>query len=134
MASGNTDTRPLSPHLQVWRWHPTMLSSILHRVSGIGNYLGALALTAWLVMLATGTEGSVAFLFDGPMLWLTRIGLILLTWSVSFHFLNGIRHLFWDAGVGFDPKASNMRSVLIIAFSFILPAILWGIALTRGAS
>jgi len=134
MASGNTDTRPLSPHLQVWRWHPTMLSSILHRVSGIGNYLGALALTAWLVMLATGTEGSVAFLFDGPMLWLTRIGLILLTWSVSFHFLNGIRHLFWDAGVGFDPKASNMRSVLIIAFSFILPAILWGIALTGGAS
>ena len=134
MASGNTDTRPLSPHLQVWRWHPTMLSSILHRVSGIGNYLGALALTIWLVMLATGTEGSVAFLFDGPMLWVTRFGLILLTWSVSFHFLNGIRHLFWDAGMGFDPKASNMRSVLIIVFSFVLPAILWGLALTGGAS
>lgn len=134
MASGNTDTRPLSPHLQVWRWHPTMLSSILHRVSGIGNYLGALALTVWLVMLATGTEGSVAFLFDGPMLWVTRFGLILLTWSVSFHFLNGIRHLVWDAGKGFDPKGSNQRSVLIIVFSFVLPALLWGFALTGGTS
>ncbi|GJL96808.1 MAG: succinate dehydrogenase, cytochrome b556 subunit [Hyphobacterium sp.] len=134
MASGNTDTRPLSPHLQVWRWHPTMLSSILHRVSGIGNYLGAIALTAWLVMLATGTEGSVAFLFNGPMEWVTRIGLILLTWSVSFHFLNGLRHLAWDAGKGFDPKGSNQRSILIIIGSIILPAILWFFLLTGGAS
>jgi succinate dehydrogenase / fumarate reductase cytochrome b subunit len=134
MASGNTDTRPLSPHLQVWRWHPTMLSSILHRVSGIGNYLGAVALTGWLVMLATGTEGSVAFLFDGPMEWVTRIGLILLTWSVSFHFLNGLRHLVWDAGRGFDPKGSNQRSILIIIGSIILPIILWFFLLTGGAS
>jgi len=134
MASGNTDTRPLSPHLQVWRWHPTMLSSILHRVSGIGNYLGAIALTVWLVMLATGTENSVAFLFEGPMEWVTRIGLILLTWSVSFHFLNGIRHLVWDAGKGFDPKGSNQRSVLIIIGSILLPALLWFLLLSGGAS
>lgn len=134
MASGNTDTRPLSPHLQVWRWHPTMLSSILHRVSGIGNYLGAIALTVWLVLLATGAESSVEILTTGSLAWLTRIGLILLTWSVSFHFLNGIRHLAWDAGKGFDPKGSNRRSVLIIVFSFVLPALLWGVALTGGAS
>jgi len=134
MANGNSDTRPLSPHLQVWRWHPTMLSSILHRVSGIGNYLGAIALTAWLVMLATGTEGCIAFLFAGPMEWVTRIGLILLTWSISFHFLNGLRHLAWDAGKGFDPKGSNQRSVMIIAGSIILPAILWFFLLTGGVS
>ena len=134
MASGNTDTRPLSPHLQVWRWHPTMLSSILHRVSGIGNYLGAIALTIWLVLLATAAEGAVEILTTGSLAWLTRIGLILLTWSASYHFLNGLRHLIWDAGKGFDPKGSNQRSVIIIALSFVLPAVIWFFALTGGAS
>lgn len=134
MASGNTESRPLSPHLSVWRWHPTMLSSILHRASGIVNYLGAVALTVWLVLLASGAEGSVEILTTGSLLWLTRIGLILLTWSVSYHFFNGIRHLCWDKGWGFDPKGSNRRSVLIIFSAFIPTAVIWGLVLTGGAS
>ncbi|PIW31685.1 MAG: succinate dehydrogenase, cytochrome b556 subunit [Rhodobacterales bacterium CG15_BIG_FIL_POST_REV_8_21_14_020_59_13] len=134
MASGNTESRPLSPHLSMWRWHPTMLSSILHRVSGIVNYLGAVALTVWLVLLASGAEGGVEILTTGSLAWLTRIGLILLTWSASYHFLNGIRHLCWDMGWGFDPKGSNRRSVLIIFAAFIPTGVIWGLALTGGAS
>ncbi|WP_420430608.1 succinate dehydrogenase, cytochrome b556 subunit [Hyphobacterium sp.] len=134
MASGTTDTRPLSPHLQVWRWHATMLSSILHRTSGIINYIGAVALTVWLVLLATDSEGAVAILTTGALSWLTTIGLIVLTWSVTYHLFNGLRHLAWDAGRGFDPQGSNLRSTLIIGGSFVPPAIIWFFALTGGAS
>lgn len=130
----NTHTRPIAPHLSVWRWHATMLSSILHRFSGIGNYLGAVALVIWLVLLATGSEGAVGFLFEGMMAWVTRTGLILLTWSVSYHWFNGLRHLAWDGGAGFDPEGSNLRSVIIIALSVIATAAIWTAALLGGAS
>ncbi|WP_421784910.1 succinate dehydrogenase, cytochrome b556 subunit [Hyphobacterium sp.] len=134
MASGTTDTRPLSPHLSVWRWHATMLSSILHRVSGIINYIGAVVLTVWLVLLATGSEGAVEILTTGSLAWLTTIGLIVLTWSVTYHFFNGLRHLAWDAGKGFDPAGSNLRSTIIIGASVVPPAVIWFFALTGGAS
>ncbi len=134
MASGTSDTRPLSPHLSVWRWHATMLSSILHRFSGIVNYLGAVALTVWLVLLATGAEGAISIFTTGSLSWLTTIGLIVLTWSASYHLLNGIRHLAWDIGKGFDPAGSNMRSILIIVLSFVPPALIWFLALSGGAS
>tara|TARA_R110000868_G_scaffold53928_1_gene169141 strand:+ start:27051 stop:27413 length:363 start_codon:yes stop_codon:yes gene_type:complete len=115
----------MSPHLQVWRWHATMASSILHRATGIGNYIGSVAIAVWLVLLAFGAEGSIAFLFEGPMAWVTRFGLVLLTYSVSYHWLNGLRHLVWDFGKGFDPKGSNFRSVAIIILAVIPTVALW---------
>ena len=125
MASDWSDPRPLSPHLQVWRWHATMASSILHRVTGMALTFGAAALAIWLVLLAFGAENSVAFLFEGWMAWVTRFGLIALTWAVSYHWLNGLRHLMWDAGKGFDPKGSNLRSILIMIGAVIPTAALW---------
>lgn len=125
MASDWSDPRPLSPHLQVWRWHATMASSILHRVTGMALTFGAAALAVWLVLLAFGAEGAVAFLFEGWMAWVTRFGLIALTWAVSYHWLNGLRHLMWDAGKGFDPKGSNLRSILIMIGAVIPTAALW---------
>ncbi|MEE2565570.1 succinate dehydrogenase, cytochrome b556 subunit [Hyphobacterium marinum] len=130
----NAHSRPIAPHLSVWRWHATMLSSILHRATGIGNYLGAVALVIWLVLLATNSEPLVGFLFEGPMEWVTRIGLIALTWSASYHWFNGLRHLAWDAGTGFDPQGSNLRSLIIIVLSVIATAAIWFAALTGGAS
>lgn len=125
MASDWSDPRPMSPHLQVWRWHATMASSILHRATGVANYFGAVAISVWVVLLAFGAEGSIAFLFEGWMAWVTRFGLIALTYSVSYHWLNGLRHLLWDAGKGYDPKGSNLRSILII-FSAVIPtALIW---------
>lgn len=134
MTSETSDPRPLSPHLQVWRWHATMLTSILHRVTGIGLYIGAAALTVWLVMLATGTNGNVSFLFEGAMAWVTRAGLIVLTACVAFHWFNGLRFLFWDAGKGFDPKGSSQRSVVILIAAFLATGIVWTIFLTGGAA
>lgn len=125
MASDHSDTRPLSPHLQVWKWHATMASSILHRATGIANYVGAVAFAIWFLLLATGNEASIAFLFEGSMSWVTRFGLVALTYSISYHWLNGLRHLVWDIGKGFDPKGSNQRSILIMIGSVIPTAALW---------
>jgi len=125
MASDWSDPRPMSPHLQVWRWHATMASSILHRATGVANYFGAVAISVWVVLLAFGAEASIGFLFEGWMAWVTRFGLIALTYSVSYHWLNGLRHLVWDAGKGYDPKGSNLRSILIIVGAVIPTALIW---------
>ena len=102
-----------------------MTSSILHRATGVANYLGAVAFAIWFLLLATGSEGLIGFLFEGPMEWVTRAGLILLTYAVSYHWLNGLRHLVWDFGKGFDPKGSNQRSVAIIALAVVPTAVIW---------
>ena len=127
MANSSGPSRPLSPHLQVWKFHPTMLSSILHRASGVVNYVGVMLVAIWLIALASG-EAAYTGLMDflnGPIKILVILALIGFTLSLIYHMLNGIRHLVWDAGKGFDPKASNQRSVLIMIGSVILTAILW---------
>ncbi|MDG1416508.1 MAG: succinate dehydrogenase, cytochrome b556 subunit [Maricaulis sp.] len=125
MASDQSDQRPLSPHIQVWRWHATMASSILHRGTGIANYIGAIAFAIWFLLLAFDAEASIHFLFEGGMAWVTRFALIALTYSISYHWLNGLRHLLWDVGKGFDPKGSNQRSIMIMIASVIPTAALW---------
>lgn len=119
--------RPLSPHLQVWRWHATMASSIAHRASGVANYVGAILFTVWLVMVASGPEayGAWESLREGPIGILVTLALIVFTLSLSYHLLNGVRHLAWDAGKGFDPKGSNQRSILIFAGAVVITALIW---------
>lgn len=121
-------TRPLSPHLQVWRFHATMLASITHRLTGMGLYFGTFLIAAWLVALATGAdsyalvEGIVFSIFG-------QIVLFLWAFAILFHFANGIRHLLWDGpGVGFSPKVASQVSVFNYAF-----AILGAIALFAAA-
>jgi len=118
---------PLSPHLQVWRWHATMASSIFHRASGVANYIGAILFTVWLVLAASGPEAYSAWenLRGGPVGMLVTLALIGFTLSLSYHLLNGLRHLAWDAGKGFDPKGSNQRSILIIAAAVVITALIW---------
>jgi succinate dehydrogenase / fumarate reductase, cytochrome b subunit len=94
-------TRPLSPHLGVYRWQIGNSLSILHRITGIALGLGLLALTFWLSSLAGGedTYRSAARLFASP------VGLACLfgwTFSFLFHLFNGLRHLCWDVGLGFE--------------------------------
>lgn len=94
-------TRPLSPHLGVYRWQIGNSLSILHRITGIALGLGFLALTFWLSSLAGGedTYRSAARLFASP------VGLVCLfgwTFSFLFHLFNGLRHLCWDVGLGFE--------------------------------
>ena len=94
-------TRPLSPHLGVYRWQIGNSLSILHRITGVALGLGFLALTSWLSSLAGGedTYRSAARLFASP------VGLVCLfgwTFSFLFHLFNGLRHLCWDVGLGFE--------------------------------
>ncbi len=117
-------SRPLSPHLQVYRWPITMVLSICHRTTGVALAVGTLLLVWWLVALATGPQAfAAAQAFIGS--WLGQ--LMLLGWSLSlfFHLANGIRHLVWDTGHGYSIKAMNSSSWLVIVTSVALTAIAW---------
>lgn len=119
-----TDRRPLSPHLQVYRPQLTSVLSILHRATGIALAVGTLLLTYWLVALALGRQSySVAQVVLG-----SKLGLLLLflwSWALLYHLCNGIRHLFWDAGYGFDiPTVYSSGKAVVIA-SVVLTLLFW---------
>ena len=109
-------TRPLSPHMTIYRWPVTMMTSITHRLTGIGLALGAVVLAWWLVSISNGPEGYQSFhaIADSPVGLVVVFGL---TWSLVYHFLNGIRHLAWDLGYGFDKHLAERNSVIIFALS-----------------
>ncbi len=98
--------RPLSPHVQIYRWQIGNTLSILHRITGAALALGLMALCGWLVALATGPDAYALAnkILSGP------VGLLLLigwTFSFLFHLLNGVRHLFWDSGRGFEKNVRH---------------------------
>lgn len=124
MSEAKTDPRPLSPHLQIWKFTPTLAASITHRGTGIALYSGSLFLTVWLVAAAIGPDAfaPVQALYGSP------IGLLALfayTWAVSFHLMNGLRHLFWDAGSGLAPQFASATAVFIYLASVGLAIAVW---------
>jgi succinate dehydrogenase / fumarate reductase cytochrome b subunit len=117
-------TRPLSPHLQVYRPQLTSVMSITHRATGIFLSLGTLLLVCWLASLAAGPEAynqTHAF-FSG---WLVK--LLLFAWSASlfYHLCNGIRHLFWDAGYGFDIPTVYASGYVVLIATAVLTLATW---------
>jgi succinate dehydrogenase / fumarate reductase cytochrome b subunit len=124
--------RPLSPHLQVWRWHVTLAASILHRLTGMALYAGALVLAGWAVALASGPDA-----YGGYMRLLGSIGgkivLFGLTVSVLFHLANGVRHLFWDIGKGFELRTANATATIALIFGFAGAMVVWLFAAATGA-
>ena len=115
---------PLSPHLQIYRWHISSLLSITHRISGVINLLALILIFFWLLFLSLGESNYELFLivinsFFGKFI------LIGFTWSMSFHLLSGIRHLVWDLGYGFEIKTANISGLIVIVSSFILTIIFW---------
>ena len=127
-----TPHRPLSPHLQVWRWHVTMTASILHRVSGGGLAFGALLVVIWLACLMAGPEAYAAFAsLSGS--WIGLIVWIGVSWSAFYHLASGIRHLIWDTGVGFSLGAANALSWASIGFSIGGTAVFWFLLMRAGA-
>ena len=110
--------RPLSPHMTIYRWPVTMMTSITHRITGGGMAVGMIALAWWLVCISNGPEGWQSF----HAIWDTPLGLLVLfglTWSLVYHFLNGVRHLAWDLGYGFDKREAERNSVIIYALSIL---------------
>ncbi len=116
--------RPLSPHLQIYRPQITSVLSILHRITGVALGVGLLLVSWWLIAAATG-EDYFAFVNGLMGSWFGRIVLFGFSWALFYHFCNGIRHLFWDIGKGFD-KADVVRSgQIVIAASVVLTLIAW---------
>ena len=120
----NNNDRPLSPHLSIYRWPVTMVTSILHRATGIAMAVGFLVLVGWLFDAASGPEVYDKFL--GVMN--TTIGCVLLVgWSFAFfyHLANGIRHLVWDTGRGLEKEQATASAWFVIAASIVLTALFW---------
>jgi succinate dehydrogenase cytochrome b subunit len=108
-------TRPLSPHLQVYRWHITMWLSTLHRLTGLCLSLGAVALAVWLVALASGRPAYADVQAIAASGWF-KLPLVGWTFCFFLHLTNGVRHLFWDAGMGFERsriRATGWTVVLV---------------------
>lgn len=122
-----TDKRPMSPHMQVWKWHMTMASSILHRATGVANYVGAFLVVAWLFATAAGPDLYEPFAALVGSIW-GQLVLFGFTLSVSYHLLNGVRHLFMDAGKGFNPKFASFTAGLALVLSIALAVAIWLLA------
>ena len=119
MADQVTRARPLSPHVQIYRWPITMATSIVHRVTGLALAAGTLLVAWWLIAAASGPDAYDDF----SSLARSAIGQIVLfgfVWSLAYHLLNGIRHLAWDVGYGFEVKTANRTGVLVFALSLVL--------------
>jgi succinate dehydrogenase / fumarate reductase, cytochrome b subunit len=127
-SDGKLVRRPLSPHLQVYRWPLSMALSISHRVTGVGLGIGTLLMTAWLVTAATSETGFERFqYFLG-----SAVGVFLLfCWSLSlvFHLMTGLRHLLMDTGHGYDGKAYNQTGIAVLVGTVVLTLVIWVVGL-----
>ena len=132
-ATRGTSSRPLSPHLQIYKPQLTSVLSISHRITGVGLSVGTLLLVAWIVAAAKGPDAFA--IVSGFMR--NPIGLLLLFgWSVAlfYHLANGIRHLFWDAGYGFEIETAYRSGWIVVGATIGLTALTWiaGIAMMLG--
>lgn len=114
--------RPLSPHLQVYRWQITNTLSILHRLTGLALSLGALVLAGWLVSLASGPEAYSRAQAVFASAWF-KLPLAGWTFCFFYHLANGVRHLFWDAGLGFEPARFRATGWAVVVFSILATAV-----------
>jgi succinate dehydrogenase / fumarate reductase cytochrome b subunit len=120
--------RPLSPHLQIYRWSWTMAMSIAHRVTGSGLYIGTVLIAAWLVAAASGPRA-----FDTAQ-WIAgsipgRLVLFLYSFVLIQHMLGGVRHLIWDTGAGYEPQARMKLAKYSLVASISLTVLIWIVAL-----
>ena len=120
----NDSKNPLSPHIQIYKWHISSLLSIIHRISGVINLLALILIFFWLIFLSLGENNYQSFLLIINS-FIGKFILIGFTWSMSFHVLSGIRHLVWDLGYGFEIKTANITGVIVIISSLTLTIMFW---------
>jgi len=119
--------RPLSPHLQVYKWQLSSLLSITHRLTSIINTAGVTLICFWILSLSMGEDCYKYFaMFSSSIVG--KFILVGFTWSFCYHLLNGLRHLFWDMGYGYEIKTANFSGISVLTSSFLLTIILWVIS------
>ena len=118
------NNNPLSPHLQVYRWHISSLVSISHRITGIINFIAFIFICIWVFMLLLGEAyySSIEFLLSSII---GKFIILSLTWSFSFQILSEIRHLIMDMGYGFELKTTRISGLLVIFGSIFLTIIIF---------
>ncbi len=123
--------RPISPHLQIWRWGPAMALSILHRVTGNGlAVVGLGVLLYWLGALAGGPESYARFAGHASS-WYGMVVLVGISWAFFNHMASGLRHFVLDVGAGFELVANARWSVLTPLIAILLTAAFWAALLLR---
>lgn len=121
----HNSSKPTSPHLQIYRWNISSITSILHRLTGVMLFFSVLII-AWFIVYYTYSFGSISEKEDCKCLSMLILDLafygaiIALTFSLYYHFCNGIRHLFWDIGKGFNLKTAKFTGYLVILLTLIL--------------
>ncbi len=122
--SGAPRARPLSPHLQIWRWHITMAASIATRASGVALYVGVLIVATLAAALAAGPDAYSVYigLLSSPIGVIVLFGL---TVSIFYHLAAGLRHLVFDSGKGFMPATANATAWASFAFAAVASVLVW---------
>jgi len=126
-----TRQRPLSPHLQVYRWQIQMATSILHRATGIILSLGALLIAAAIIGVAAGPD-AWAWISAQSGAWYGLVFLFLWTWAFMYHLLNGVRHLWQDAGMGYAIDSFVRNGWIVSIGSLLLTLLVWGVVYAKG--
>jgi len=130
MAKNN---QPLSPHLSIYKWQVTNTLSILHRFSGALLFLAAMDFSIWLASIAMG-ENSYALISS---LFSSRLALaiwVAVSFCFFYHSLNGLRHLAWDFGKGFETHQVNYSGIIVVFLTLVLTSSFWFLLLTKHAS
>ena len=124
MAGMQARERPVSPHLQIYRWPLPMMMSILHRITGAGLYVGTLLMAWWLIAAGEGPNAYGKFsAFIGS--WFGRVILFGYTWALVHHMFGGIRHFIWDTGHGYGATEREWLVRFGLAGSIVTTVILW---------
>ena len=118
-------TRPLSPHLTIWKWGPHMLVSIVHRMTGAALAFAGLAVLVWWLMAIAGGADAYADFTKAATHPLGLVVLIGLTWAFFQHLLSGLRHLVMDSGAGFELDTNKRLAMLTLAGSLVLTLAVW---------
>lgn len=121
-SQNNKDNRPLSPHIGIYKKQITSVLSITHRMTGLALYAGAFLLAWWIIANVYGCASCINPLVESNP---GKIILVLWSFALFYHMLNGIRHLFWDMGKGFEIKTVNKTGILVVIGSVLMTALSW---------
>ena len=118
------ENRPLSPHIQIYKWHISSLVSISHRITGIINFFSITLICFWFTFMLLG-ETNYEIIKNFLETFLGKFILISITWSFSFQMLSEIRHLIMDYGYGFELQKTKVTGLLVIFGSIILTILIY---------
>ena len=130
-ASTSQSSRPMSPHLSIWRWGPAMAVSILHRAAGQGMAFVGLPVLLWFLAAVAGGEASYATFQDHAGSWYGLVVLAGLSWAFFEHMTSGLRHFVLDLGAGYELNTNNFWSWLVPVIAIALTALFWAAILLR---